>query len=145
MNCRKKFHSCWNRPLSHIDLVPWIGENQYRPFAPIILGMDVSHELVDDFERWKSAFLWANESFDLIYVQTKGAIEGWDDEAALQHVHEFIRVPVVTCEEFMMPFSVLGLTQLSEEQGIRAAEMAKRIGFEPGEELRSRMTEYYSQ
>lgn len=138
------------------------------------LGLDVSQELVDDFENWKSAFIRANESFDLLYVQTKGAIKGWDDQVAQQYVHEFIRIPVVTCEEFMMPFCVLGLTQLSEEQGIKAAEMAKRIafgvnpsvipisrntvskvwinsylasriGFEPGEELRSRMKEYYSQ
>ena len=79
---------------------------------------------------------------------------------------------MVTCEEFMMPFCVLGLTQLSQEQGIKAAEMAKRIaygtdpsaipiakntqskvwinpklanriGFEPGEELRKRMMEYH--
>jgi len=93
--------------------------------------MDVSHELVDDFERWKSAFLWANASFDLIYIQTKGAIKGWDGETALQHVHEFIRIPVITCEECMMPFCVLGLTLLSKEQGIIAAAMAKPTGFEP--------------
>jgi ABC-type uncharacterized transport system substrate-binding protein len=137
-------------------------------------GLEVTQLLVDDFESWKSAFKHANESFDLIYLQTKGAIDGWEDEAAREHVEAFIRIPVVTCEEFMMPFCVLGLTQLSQEQGIKAAEMAKRIaygtdpsaipiakntrskvwinpklanriGFEPGEELRKRMMEYHFQ
>jgi ABC-type uncharacterized transport system substrate-binding protein len=40
---------------------------------------------------------------------------------------EFLRVPVVTCEEFMMPYAVFGLTQFSEEQGMIAAEKAKAI------------------
>ena len=91
------------------------------------LGFEVSQELVDDFESWKSAFARANDSYDLIYLQTKGAISGWDDEAARAHVEEFIRIPVLTCEEFMMPFSVFGLTQLSQEQGILAAEYTKLI------------------
>ncbi len=91
------------------------------------LGFEIAQELVDDFESWKSAFTRANDSYDMIYLQTKGAIRGWDDTAAREHVEEFLRVPVVTCEEFMMPFSVFGLTQLSEEQGTLAAEYAKLI------------------
>ncbi len=99
------------------------------------LGMEVTQELVDDFDSWKSVFTRANESCDLIYVQTKGAIKGWNDEAAREHVEKSIRIPVVTCEEFMMPFAVFGLTQRSEEQGILAAEFAKLIlnGTDPAD------------
>lgn len=91
------------------------------------LGLEVRQELVDDFESWKAVFSEANESVDLIYVQTKGAIKGWNDQKAEEHVKEFTKIPVVTCEEFMMPFAVFGQTQLSEEQGEKAAEMAKKI------------------
>ena len=42
---------------------------------------------------------------------------------------------MVTCEEFMMPYAVFGLTQYSEEQGIIAAEKAKAIleGISPSD------------
>jgi hypothetical protein len=65
--------------------------------------------------------------YDIIYLQTRGAITGWDHDESLKHMDEFLRVPVVTCEEFMMPYAVFGLTQFSEEQGMIAAEKAKAI------------------
>ena len=91
------------------------------------MGLEVNQELVDDFENWKSVFREANETYDIIYLQTRGAIRGWDHGESLKHIDEFLRVPVVTCEEFMMPYAVFGLTQYSEEQGMIAAEMAKTI------------------
>jgi len=98
-------------------------------------GIEVSQELVDDFESWKSVFVKANETYDLIYLQTKGAIRGWDHDAALAHIDQYIKIPLVTCEEFMMPYAVFGLTQLSEEQGKQAAEKTRLIlnGTSPSE------------
>lgn len=91
------------------------------------LGMEVTQALVDDFKSWKSVFTEANDTYDIIYLQTRGAIRGWDDDEAAAHVKQFIKIPLVTCEEFMMPFAVLGITQLSEEQGRVAASMAKSV------------------
>ncbi len=91
------------------------------------IGMEVSQELVDDFGRWKSVFTEANETYDIIYLQTRGAIRGWDQKEAIRHIDQFIKIPLVTCEAFMMPYAVFGLTQLSKEQGMMAAEMAKSI------------------
>jgi len=91
------------------------------------MGMEVSQELVDDFESWKAVFASANQEFDIIYLQTRGAIRGWDHEEALDHIDRYIQIPLVTCEEFMMPYAVFGLTQLSEEQGRLAARRAKNI------------------
>lgn len=91
------------------------------------LGLEVTQELVDDFAQWKEAFVRGNAINDIIYLQTRGAITGWNAEEAKMYIEKNIRVPVVTCEEFMMPYAVFGLTQLSEEQGIQAAKMTKRI------------------
>jgi ABC-type uncharacterized transport system substrate-binding protein len=91
------------------------------------IGMHVSQELVDDFESWKSVFKEANDNYDIIYLQTKGAIQGWNHDEALKHIDQHIKIPLVTCEEFMMPYVVFGLTQLSIEQGRRAADKAKLI------------------
>lgn len=91
------------------------------------IGISVTQELVDDFEAWKSAFTDGNESFDVIYLQTRGAIKHWDHDEALRVIDQHIKVPLVTCEEFMMPYAVFGTTEVSKEQGIWAAETAKRI------------------
>jgi ABC-type uncharacterized transport system substrate-binding protein len=91
------------------------------------LGMDVTQELVDDFESWKTVFADANQTNDIIYLQTRGAIKDWDHEEALEHIDRHIQIPLVTCEDFMMPYAVFGLTQVSREQGMVAAEKAKRI------------------
>jgi ABC-type uncharacterized transport system substrate-binding protein len=91
------------------------------------IGISVKQELVDDFERWKSVFIDGNETFDVLYLQTRGAIKNWDHDEALRIIDRHIKVPLVTCEDFMMPYAVFGLTQVSKEQGMWAAETAKRI------------------
>jgi len=91
------------------------------------IGISVTQELVDDFEGWKSVFIDGNENFDVIYLQTRGAIKNWDHDEALRIIDQHIKVPLVTCEDFMMPYAVFGLTQVSKEQGMWAAETAKRI------------------
>ncbi len=109
-----------------------------KPLLDILIakmGLAVKQELVDDFESWKSVFREANDTYDIIYLQTRGAITGWDHDESLKYIDDFLRVPVVTCEEFMMPYAVFGLTQYSEEQGILAAEKAKAIleGISPSD------------
>lgn len=90
-------------------------------------GIVVSQELVDDFESWKSVFIRGNNNYDIIYLQTRGAIKNWNHDEAIEIIGEHIKIPLVTCEEFMMPYAVLGLTQLSKEQGFLAGQAAKRI------------------
>jgi ABC-type uncharacterized transport system substrate-binding protein len=97
------------------------------------ISISATHELVDDFDRWKGVFKEANLSYDIIYLQTNGAIRGWDHDEAIKFIEQHIKVPLVTCEDHMMPYSVFGMTQVSREQGIWAAETAKKIlqGTEP--------------
>jgi ABC-type uncharacterized transport system substrate-binding protein len=101
-----------------------------KPLLDTLLGnsgIEVTQKLVDDFDSWKSVFTHANEAYDIIYLQTRGAIRGWDQNQAIKHIDQHIKVPLVTCEDFMMPYAVFGLTQLSEEQGMLAAEKVKAI------------------
>jgi ABC-type uncharacterized transport system substrate-binding protein len=49
----------------------------------------------------------------------------WDE--AIEFIQQHIKVPVVTTEDFMMPYSVFGLTKVAKEQGIWVAEIAKKI------------------
>jgi len=91
------------------------------------LELNVSYEMINDFESWKLAFITAADSYDAIYMPTNGAILGWDDDEAVRHVKEYIKVPLLTCEDFMMPYVVLGVTKIASEHGTWAASTAKRI------------------
>lgn len=91
------------------------------------LGMTVDHVLVDEFEQWKDAFVEANNQYDMIYMVTHGAIAHWNHEEAIALLDEHLKVPVITCEDFMMPYAVFGLTKVASEQGIWAAEAARAI------------------
>lgn len=91
------------------------------------VGVTAAYELVDDFDQWKDIFKEANEEYDIIYLPTNGAIKGWDRDEAIPFIHEYINVPVVTTEDFMMPYAVFGLTKVAKEQGIWVAATAKKI------------------
>jgi ABC-type uncharacterized transport system substrate-binding protein len=91
------------------------------------LGLQVTYSLVDDFKAWKTAFLTANDQSDLIYLPTNGAIKQWDEEEAERFVTAHIKKPVITCDDFMMPYAVFGLTKVASEQGIWAAQTSLRI------------------
>lgn len=99
------------------------------------LGMEVTYSLAGDFETWKKMFLEANENADLIYAPTNGAVKGWNDSIAKEFIEENISVPVVTCDDFMMPYAVFGLTKVAREQGEWAALAALEIisGKSPSE------------
>jgi ABC-type uncharacterized transport system substrate-binding protein len=90
-------------------------------------GVKVKHALVHDFDEWKVVFKEANQEFDIIYLPTNGAIKGWTKDEAIDFISQYIKVPVVTTEDFMMPYCVFGLTKVAKEQGIWVAETAKKI------------------
>ena len=91
------------------------------------LGFETQYVLVDDFDQWKRAFLDAQQNQDVVYLPTNGAIRGWDAAAAMEWVRGNIRKPVVTCDDFMMPYAVFGLTKIAREQGEFAARAALEI------------------
>ncbi len=91
------------------------------------LGMKVEYRLVDDFEQWKEAFREVSLSSHLIYTPTNGAIRHWDREEAMEFVEENLKVPTITCDDFMMDYCVFGLTKVAREQGEWAAAMALKI------------------
>ena len=99
------------------------------------VGVAVTHELVDNFDQWKVIFEEANQLYDIIYLPTHGAIKGWDHNKAIRFINQHIQVPVVTTEDFMMPYAVFGLTKVAKEQGIWVAVTAKKIlnGSDPGD------------
>jgi ABC-type uncharacterized transport system substrate-binding protein len=91
------------------------------------LSLEPEYVMVKDFEEWKTVFQNAQGQFDLIYLPTNGAIKGWEEEKAIDFVQEHIQKPVFTCDDFMMPYAVFGLTKIAKEQGEWAAESTLEV------------------
>ena len=91
------------------------------------MDVNVSYELVNDFEEWKVVFKAANDNYDIIYLPTNGAIKDWDRKEVIEFIQQHIKVTVVTTEDFMMPYCVFGLTKVAKEQGIWVAETARKL------------------
>jgi ABC-type uncharacterized transport system substrate-binding protein len=110
-------------------------------------GLRADYRLVDTFGEWQQVFEQANRQADIIFIPTNGGIRNWDTPMAVAFVREHIRVPVITCDDFMMAYSVFGLTKIAREQGVWAAEKALAIleGKDPGKIplSRNRQTKAY--
>jgi len=90
-------------------------------------GFEPEYRLVNEFAEWKNAFISANQNFDLIYLPTNGSIKNWDKAEAVETVSQNLKVPVITCDDFMMPYCVFGMTKVASEQGQWAAKTALEI------------------
>ncbi len=91
------------------------------------LGLTPQYSLAGDFDEWKTAFLEANKNSDLVYLPTNGAIKNWQNDEAKLFVQANIQKPVFTCDDFMMPYAVLGFTKVAAEQGEWAANTVMQI------------------
>ncbi|HBH82903.1 MAG: hypothetical protein A2X05_06530 [Bacteroidetes bacterium GWE2_41_25] len=52
-----------------------------------------------------------------------GSIKNWEKAEAVEIVSQNINVPIITCDDFMMPYCVFGMTKVAFEQGEWAAKL----------------------
>jgi ABC-type uncharacterized transport system substrate-binding protein len=90
-------------------------------------GFEPWYVFVDEFEQWKSAYLSLSENMDIIYLPTNGAISRWNNKEASEFIKTNAVKLTLTCDDFMMDFSVFGLTKVPYEQGEWSAETVKKI------------------
>lgn len=90
------------------------------------LGLDLESELVATSDAWLKAYRTA-QSFDLVIVGSKEGINDWDEGRMRQGVLDSSRTLSVTNHDWMMPYSMIGVTKVPEEHGEWAAKAALRI------------------
>ncbi len=99
-------------------------------FGLVTYIMDTKRNPSKDYVEKKSAQLYDSiliEDPDIVYIPTNGAVKGWNKEEAVDFVYRNISLPLVTREDFMMPYVVVGVTKIAKEQGIWAATTAQKI------------------
>jgi len=95
-------------------------------------GIRLEHRLVDTADTWLAAFE-AAQQYDFVLLGSNSGINDWDDAKAIAGVHKASHRLSLTNHEWMMPYAMLGLTKVPEEQGEWAAHTALSIleGVEP--------------
>jgi ABC-type uncharacterized transport system substrate-binding protein len=102
-------------------------EIKNKSILDTLTGMMNDYRLVNSFDEWKENFLDLNRNVDLIFLPTNGAILGWDRIEAKEFILQNVKVPLFTCDDFMMEYCMIGMTKIAAEQGEWAAEKAMEI------------------
>jgi ABC-type uncharacterized transport system substrate-binding protein len=89
-------------------------------------GINVGDGVVRTMDDFEKTYL-AAQSADFIIFTNNAAIEGWEDARAKQFIFDHAKKLVVTQSDWMIPFAMLAINKVIEEQGEYAAEVALKI------------------
>jgi ABC-type uncharacterized transport system substrate-binding protein len=101
-----------------------LSERKNMAILDTLTNMQNTYLLADNFDEWKASLIGLNDSCDLIFLPTNGAINNWDPDEAEKFVIQHIKLPIFTCDDFMIPYCVFGMTKIAKEQGEWAAKTA---------------------
>lgn len=80
-----------------------------------------------NFQEWKEMFVRLQGEVDMVIMLNQVGISGWNDAEAVQFVEDNTRVPVGSWNRWLMPYSLLGVTNIPDEQGSWAAQAALKV------------------
>lgn len=89
-------------------------------------GFEFTSQLVKTFDEWKKEFLTAQE-YDCVILRNNAGIDGWNDEEAKSFALANTKKLSMTESDWVMPFALLGMTKVPEEQGVWAGKTAVQV------------------
>ncbi len=95
-------------------------------FGQLLKGL-TREVYVKTFADWKEQFRKMQGEVDVLIVGNPAGITQWDNAAAAEWALENGKVPSGTIHEFVMPYAMLGMTKVAQEQGIWAAKTILEI------------------
>lgn len=95
-------------------------------------GVALAHRLVSTTDAWLEAYREA-QNYDFIILGSNSGINDWHKEKMINAVKAASQRLSLTNHDWMMPYTMLGLTKVPEEHGEWAAKTALEIldGIEP--------------
>jgi len=90
------------------------------------MGIKVRPFFVKSMQEWKEGFIKAQKS-DFIILGNNAGVNDWDNSKALTWVNNLGKKLTVTTYQWMMPFTMLGVSKVASEQGEWAAEVALEV------------------
>jgi ABC-type uncharacterized transport system substrate-binding protein len=80
-----------------------------------------------NFQEWRKLFLKLQDEVDMAIMLNHVGITGWNDRQARTLVENHIKIPMGARNRWDMPFSLIGIVNIPEEQGAWAARAALKI------------------
>jgi len=98
--------------------------HNYKKILKVPLSEEVYVKTVDE---WKKEFLALQDRVDMIIISNMAGIKGWNENEMKQWTLKNTKIPTGTTNDWMMKYSLMGLTKIAEEQGEWAAKTALKI------------------
>ncbi|TBW53341.1 ABC transporter substrate-binding protein [Marinobacter halodurans] len=93
-----------------------------------LLGIDYKKAyFARNFHEWKEMFIKLQSEVDMAIMLNQVGISGWNDAEAIRFVEDNTRIPVGSWNRWVMPYSLLGVTNIPAEQGSWAAQAALKV------------------
>ena len=89
-------------------------------------GIGITPVFVKTMTEWEQGFL-QGQTGDFLIVGNNGGINDWDSERAERFIKENTKILTVTNYDWMIPYVMLAMTKIAEEQGEWAASVALSI------------------
>ena len=95
-------------------------------------NIDINNIEIYTMKDFKREYIKA-QSADFIYLNNPTTIDNWDHNEATEIINEYSKTLTVTTTDWVMPYSMLGITNSPEEHGEYAAQTALKIleGIQP--------------
>lgn len=90
------------------------------------LGFELDHVLAPTMREWRAAYR-AAQDYDFVIIGSRAGINDWDSDAARHEVLHATRRFSVTSHDWMMPYTILGVTKMPQEHGEWAGRTALSI------------------
>ncbi len=79
------------------------------------------------FQEWKNMYLKLQNEVDMAIMLNHVGITGWNDRQAQTFVENHTKIPMGARNRWDMPFSLIGIVNIPDEQGTWAAHAALKI------------------
>lgn len=97
-------------------------------------GIRLDAMYAHNFKQWIALYKKA-QKYDFVFIGNNAGINDWYKPEAERIVHKYTKKISVTTYKWMLPYVVLGLTKIPEEQGEWAAQVAISVlkGMSPSQ------------
>jgi ABC-type uncharacterized transport system substrate-binding protein len=90
-------------------------------------NLTFERRFVKNFSDWKIRFLELQDKADMLYFHNNAGIKDWNETEAKKFAKENTKIPTGAIYTWIMPYSLIGLTNDPSEQGEWSAETAIKI------------------
>ncbi len=92
-----------------------------------VFGLEVKAYYAKDYDDWKTGFTKLQNEVDMLIIASDGGL--YNDHA--KELETFVRsktkIPTGACYDFMIPYALVGVIKVAEEQGKWSASTALKI------------------